>query len=611
MSEDTICGRYKSCLKEYGGLPMMKHYREGAWREISWNEFDGMVQRLGSAMLSLGIEPGDRIAIYSGNCPEWQLTDIALLSIGAVNVALYQTLTAPQAEYILSDSGSRIVFVGGEEQLERILNCYDDLPGLFKIVTMDNRVCDHPDVITFDRMLELGAEKLDSRLLEERLEQCEADDLCSIIYTSGTTGNPKGVMLTHDNIMSNERATRTLGEVNAGDVTLSILPLSHSLERTVGYYLPIFHGVTIAHARSIEELINDFPVIKPNFMVSVPRMYEKVYTKVIANLEKEPAFKRRMFEWALKNGRKVSKLKTEKKPVPFFLGLKFKIARKLVFSKVYEKIGGRVRFFASGGAPLAREISEFFHAMDILILEGYGLTETAPILTVNRDTDYRFGSVGLPLENVEIRIAEDGEVLARGPNIMKGYYNNPEATAEVIDSEGWFHTGDIGHLDEDGFLYITDRKKDIIVTAGGKNIAPQNIENVLKVDRYIEQVCVIGDRRKFVSALVVPDFDELRVWACENSVDAEKNEDLAVNEKVIDFYRERIDALLEDFARFEKVKKFVLLPGEFTEEAGFITPSLKMKRKTVEEAFRKEIEGMYRENGDVQLRAGPVRVALK
>ncbi|MBN2168889.1 MAG: long-chain fatty acid--CoA ligase [Actinobacteria bacterium] len=596
MSEETICGLYKSCLKKYGDIPIMKHYRDGAWRDMSWIEFDGVVQKLASAMISLGIEPGDRIAIFSNNCPEWQLTDIALLSIGAVNVALYQTLTAPQAEYILSDSGSKIIFVGGEEQLKRVLEIYDNLPDLFKIITMDNRTNEHPDVMTFNSMIDLGREKLDPGLLQRRLEQCEADDLCAIIYTSGTTGNPKGVMLTHDNILSNERATRTLGEVNAGDVTLSILPLSHSLERTVGYYLPIFHGVTIAHTRSIDELINDFPVIRPNFMVSVPRMYEKVYAKVISSLEEEPAFKRRMFAWALKNGRKVSKLKVEKKPVPFFLNLKFKIARRLVFTKVYEKIGGRVRFFASGGAPLAKEISEFFHAMDILILEGYGLTETAPILSVNKDTDFRFGSVGLPLENVEIKIAEDGEVLAKGPNIMKGYYNNPEATAEVIDSGGWFHTGDIGCLDEDGYLYITDRKKDIIVTAGGKNIAPQNIENTLVVDRYIEQVCVIGDRRKFVSALIVPDFQALRVWADENEVRAEKDEELTRDEKVIEFYRERIDELLQDFARFEKIKKFVLLPEELTEEAGFITPSLKMKRKTIEEAFRKEIDGMYSED---------------
>lgn len=593
MSEETICGRFKACVREYRDITILKYYRDGAWRDISWREFDEIIRKLSSAMISMGIDHGDRVAIYSKNCPEWLLSDIALQSIGAVNVALYSTLTAPQAEYILSDSGSRIVFVNGEEQLERVVQIYDKLPELIKIVTMDNRAYDHPDLITFDRMLELGAAKMDSNLLDERLGNCKADDLSTIIYTSGTTGNPKGVMLTHDNILSNVRSAGTLGEVNLGDVTLSVLPLSHSLERTAGYYLPIFKGVTVAQARGVDELIEDLPVIKPDFMVCVPRLYEKVYAKVQSNLENESKFRQKMFRQAIDIGKKVSDFKSSGRPVPFLLGLQFGIYKKLVFSKVYERIGRVPRFFVSGGAPLSKEIAEFFHAMDIQILEGYGLTETAPILTVNRDVKFKFGTVGYALPGVELKIADDGEILAKGPNIMKGYFNLPEATAEVIDPEGWFHTGDIGELDDEGFLTITDRKKDIIVTAGGKNIAPQNIENTLKVDRYIEQVCVIGDKRKFVSALVVPDFEELQCWAEDNGITAVNNAELVKHEKVIELFQRRIDAATEEFARFERVKKFILLPEELTEEAGFITPSLKMKRKTIEEAFGKEIENMY------------------
>lgn len=592
MGDETIGAVLKSRVGKFKDKPMLRVNRGGVWRDISWNEFNKNMMNISLALISLGIQPGDRVAIFSSNSPEWQMIDIAVLSIGAVDVPLYSTLSAQQAQYILKDSGSKIVFVGTEDHLGRILQVRDELPELLKVVTIDNTVSDHPDVITFDDVLKLGEKNANREEFDKRLESTKPDDLCSIVYTSGTTGNPKGVMLTHDNFLSNVRAASKLVEIGPEDDCLSFLPLSHVLERMSGYYTSMYNGVPIAHARSIDDLLEDIGVIKPTYMVSVPRLYEKVHAGVLANVEGEPAIKQKIFHWAVGVGSKVSKLTVNHKPVPFFLNLKYKIANKLVFSQIYEKMGSRLRFFVSGGAPLAKEIAEFFHAMGILILEGYGLTETSPVITVNTPDSIRFGSVGPAIEFVEVKIDDNGEIMAKGPNIMKGYFNKPEATAEVLH-DGWFRTGDVGHIDEDGFLFITDRIKDIIVTAGGKNIAPQNLENTIKLDKYIDQVCVIGDKKKFISALIVPNFEELQSWAGEKGIKAEDVNDLIKEEAVIELYNERLEQLMKDFAEYEKIRKFTLLPKEMTEEAGLITPTLKVKRREVEKKFAAEIEKMY------------------
>ncbi|MBU4178877.1 MAG: long-chain fatty acid--CoA ligase, partial [Actinobacteria bacterium] len=522
---DTIGGMFKSQTEKYGDRTMMKHKVGGAWKEISWNQFYSRVRNLGPGLISLGIQPGDRVAIFSANSPMWQMADVAVLSIGAADVPLYATITARQAQYIISDSGSRVIFVGTEDHMDRVLEVKDDLPELMKVVTMDNTETDDPDVITFDGLIELGEEYADKEEFDRRLEAVKPDDLCSIVYTSGTTGNPKGVMLTHDNFLSNISTASSLITVDDTDVCLSFLPLSHVLERMSGYYTSVFNGVTIVHAQSIDALVDDLADIRPHWMVSVPRLYEKVHAGVLANVESESEFKQKVFKWAVGVGGEASKLKVNHKPIPFGLKVKHKIANKLVFSKIYEKMGGRLRFFVSGGAPLAKEIAEFFNAMGILILEGYGLTETSPIITCNLPDAVRFGSVGRVIPEVEAKIAEDGEILARGPNIMKGYWNRPEETAEALEG-GWFHTGDIGHFDDDEFLHITDRKKDLIVTAGGKNVAPQNIENTLKLNKYIEQVCVLGDKRKYLSALIVPSFDELEAWAGSEGITFDEGSEL-------------------------------------------------------------------------------------
>ncbi|MDD5748942.1 MAG: long-chain fatty acid--CoA ligase [Actinomycetota bacterium] len=590
--EGTVGEMIKARVEKYGDRTMMCALRDGAWQKISWNQFWSNARRLALGLLSLGIEHGDRVAIFSENSPEWQMVDVAALSIGALDVPLYATITPKQAEYIITDSGSRVVFVGSEKHLEKVLEVRDSLKSVLKIITMDNTKSEHPDVMTFDELMALGDSYANPEVFEQRMEAVKPDDLCSFVYTSGTTGNPKGVMLTHDNFLSNVKSVSGIVKVDDTDVCLSFLPLSHGLERMSGYYTSLYNGATIYHARSADTLLEDIGDVKPHFMVSVPRLYEKFHAGVLSNIEKESPFKQRVFRWAVRVGSKVSELKMNKKAIPPLTSMKYKLANKLVFSQIYKLMGGRLKFFVSGGAPLAKEIAEFFHALGILIIEGYGLTETSPVLTCNRPDDFRFGSVGKPIPGVEIKIAEDGEILAKGPNVMKGYYGREQETAEAL-ADGWFHTGDIGRLDEDGFLYITDRKKDLIVTAGGKNVAPQNIENSLIVDRFIEQVCVIGDKRKFISALVVPNFEELETWAKEQGIDVSDRKKLVKDERVMDFYKKRIDETLKDFDRHERIQKFVLLPEEMTEESGLITPTLKIKRKEVDRIFQKEIEELY------------------
>ena len=589
---ETVCGMVRDRVRKYGDRTMMKVKRDGSWKEISWNEFYDTARSLGLALIALGVEPGDRAAIFSPNSPEWQMADIATVSIGAADVPLYSTITGKQAQYIIYDSGSKVVFVGTKSHLDRVLSVRDELPQLKKIITMDNSTSDHVDVITWDEAVAMGKASDNAGEFDKRRDAVEPSELCSIVYTSGTTGNPKGVMLLHSNFMSNVATASELVHLNDTDVCLSFLPLSHSLERMSGYYTSVYNGVTICHAQSIDTILDDIADIKPHYMVSVPRLYEKFHAGVLANIATESPMKQKIFNWAVGVGKEASEYKVNGKPVPGMLNMKLKVADKLVFSKIKEKMGGRLRFFFSGGAPLAKEIMVFFYAMGILILEGYGLTETSPVITFNREEAIKFGSVGQAIPGVEVKIAEDGEILARGPNVMKGYWNRPEETAEVMEG-GWFHTGDIGHVDEDGFLFITDRKKDLIVTAGGKNIAPQNIENQLKLDRYIEQVCVLGDRRKYLSALVVPDFEAIEDWAKEKGIKFDSRAELVADPKVNELYRKQIDAMLVDFDKHENITKFTLLPEELTEESGMLTPTLKVKRKVVGKAYEKEIDSMY------------------
>ncbi len=596
ISEDTIGRLFWNRVRRYGPRTALRMKRTGRWQDISWEEWGRNVRRFAMGLAALGMEARDKVALLSENRPEWTYVDLAVLSANAVDTPIYPTSIPEQVEYIVKDSGSRFIVVSTEEQLEKVREIKGRLPGLEKAILMDPEG-EHREewVLSFAEVQELGDARGEPALFEERLEAVETEDLATLIYTSGTTGTPKGVMLTHNNFISNARGVLEVLPITESDIALSFLPLSHSFERLAGYYALVAGGGTIAYAESIDKVPDNIREIRPTVMCSVPRLYEKMHARVLATIEAGPALKKKMFSWGIGVGGEVSRRITSKQELPGFLNLKYKVADKLIFEKLRQRMGDRLRFFVSGGAPLAREIAEFFHAAGILILEGYGLTETTPVISANRPDAYKFGSVGQPLPNLEVRIAPDGEILVRGPSVMKGYYNRPEETREVLSEDGWFATGDIGYLDQDNFLHITDRKKDIIVTAGGKNIAPQNIENLLKLNRFIEQVCIIGDRRKYLTALISPSFPELEDFARENGIPAEPREQLVEHPRVRQIFQEAIDEANVRLARYERIKRFAVLPVEFSQETGELTPTLKVKRKVVEARFQEQIDRMYAE----------------
>ncbi|MBI5118058.1 long-chain fatty acid--CoA ligase [Candidatus Poribacteria bacterium] len=596
MDDKTIGSMFLNRAERYGARTLFKVKRNGQYMDISWTETARAVKEFAMGLLEAGIKHGDRVALLSENRPEWAFADLAILSIGAVNVPIYATNTPKQVEYIINNSASRILIVSNEKQIKKALEIRPNCPLLEKIVIFDEiGQTDYPMVCTFKETCASGAKSSKEALFKQRMEAVKPQELASIIYTSGTTGDPKGVMLIHDNFLSNCRSVQQILPIGEDDVCLSFLPLSHSFERMAGYYVPIYQGVTIAYAESIDTVRDNLKEIKPTFMASVPRIYEKFYAAVLENVKSGSPTKQKIFDWSFRVGRAMSGYKIAKKNPPALLGLKYKIADALVFKKIKENVGGRLKYFVSGGAPLAQEINEFFHALGVTILEGYGLTETSPVLTTNTDKHFKFGTVGKPVPDVTIKIAPDGEILAKGPNIMVGYFNKPEDSAEALDKDGFFHTGDIGVIDEDGFLKITDRKKDIIVTAGGKNVAPQNIENMLKSDPLIANVMVHGDKRKFLSALVAPEFEKLKVFAAEKGIEYNSMSDLVKDERVVKLISERIEAVNKELAKYESIKKFAVIDKDFTMESGELTPTLKVKRKVVSAKYKDILDSFYKE----------------
>ena len=422
-------------------------------------------------------------------------------------------------------------------------------------------------------------------------ESIQPDDLATIIYTSGTTGVPKGAMLSHYNLVNNIETLHSLVDFNGGDRALSFLPLSHVLERMCTYAW-LYVGACIAYAESVDTVADNLMEARPTIMVSVPRFFDKFYAAVIDSVLASPNLQRRIFFWALQIGRKYAQLKLNHSHLPAWLKLRYQLASKLVFSKIVERTGGRIRFFVSGGAPLSREIAEFFYALGIMIIEGYGLTETSPVISLNTLTDFKFGTVGKILPGEEVKFAPDGEILVRGPNVMKGYFNKEAETKEAFE-DGWFKTGDVGYLDQDGFLVITDRKKDIIVTSGGKNVAPQPIENALAASPYIANAVVVGDRRKFVSALIVPDFEKLKKYAAENDITFSSDKELVEKPEIYEFFMKETNRLTPHLASYEKIKKIIIIDRDFEIEAGEMTPTLKVRRKVVEEKYKPLIDRLY------------------
>ena len=573
-------------------LPEAQLYREpSGWRPISHAQLLENVHALADALIGLGLTRGDRVALLSENRPEWALADFAMLCTGVLNVPVYPTLPANQIGYILKDAGVRSIFVSNAEQLAKIRECRASVPSLEHVITFDGSdqpaAGEEPLRVLLERTRK-SADRTTPDEFRNRALAARPDDVATIIYTSGTTGQPKGVMLTHNNLYSNVLAQDWMkAEPGEAFVTVSFLPLSHVFQRMVDYCL--FHlGCTIAYS-TIDNAAEALHEVRPTVAVAVPRVYEKLYARILT----ATGFKRRIVLWARQVALDWADVVLSGRKPSVHLRAKHSLADRLVFSKVRERIGGRLRFFVSGGAPLGMQIAKFFYGAGILILEGYGLTETSPVIAVNTTNAMRMGTVGQAVPGTEISIAEDGEILARGPQIMKGYYNHPEATAEVVSPDGWFHTGDIGDIDADGFLRITDRKKDLIVTAGGKNIAPQPIQNAAKQSRFIADAVVIGDKRPYPILLVVPNFDTLTAWATQNQIRWTQHEDLVKNPAVHAKLEEEVTRRLEDFAHYEKPKKILVLPRELDLAAGEITPKLSVRRHVVEKSFSEGIEALY------------------
>ena len=591
---ETLSQLFLNTIKSYPKDDLLLFKKEGKYVPISTEEFADRVKCFSLGLRDLGLEAGDKLIILSENRPEWVISDVANLCLGGITVPIYTSLIPEQIKYIIDDSDAKIVVVSDQGQWQKIEAIKSELTKVTSYITC---LSEAPEgVLTFAQVLERGRKmgKQNPGLFEKMALEVKPDAIASIIYTSGTTGPPKGVMLTHSNIFSNVKTCSSLLPFKATDTVLSFLPLSHILER-MGMFVYLYNGMSIGFAESIDTLGENLLEVRPHIMVNVPRVLEKIYAKVIDNVQASSSLKRKIFFWAVKVGKKYGRKKILNQPISKLLQFKRNLANKLVFSKVYAKTGGRVRFFLCGGAPLSKDIGEFFYAIGLTVIEGYGLTETSPVITANTFENLKFGTVGKPIPGVDVRIDEDGEILTKGPHVMNGYYKKEAASREVFEG-GWFHTGDIGHFDEEGFLVITDRKKDIIVTSGGKNVAPQPIEGILNLNPYISTALVIGDSRKFISALVVPNFEKLEEYAKQNNISFEDHCDLVKKEEIVRFIQEQVDRSAPNLASYEKVKKIALLDKEFEIEKGEITPTLKVKRNIVEEKYRGLIDAMYRED---------------
>lgn len=597
-SATTIPGLFKTITLDYGKdttKPMLQYKVDNEYKDIGYPEAYEHTELIALGLASMGVKRDDKIAIISENRPEWVYVDNAILGLGGLDVPLYPILTSDTIEYTLNDSESKGIVVSTKFQLNKVLKIKDNCSTLEFIIIMNNDdVSEYPDVFTLDEVENKGREYREENpeLFMDSLDIANEDDLCTIIYTSGTTGEPKGVMLTHKNIISNVKAAHAVFDISEKDNFLSFLPMCHIFERMAGYYTALSGGCTIAYAESIEKIAQNMGEIKPTIMTGVPRLFERMYSRIIKNVESSPEKKQKIFNWAIEVGRQHAAARKTEDSVPVGLNVKHKLADKLVYKKLRERTGGRLRFFISGGAALARELGEFFEAAGILVIEGYGLTESSPVICANRVNDYKYGTVGKPLPGVEVKIAKDGEILAYGPNIMKGYYNKKKETDETI-KDGWLHTGDVGVFDAEGFLVITDRKKSLFKTTGGKYIAPTPIENMFLTSKYIDQFIIIGDRRMFVTALIVPDFDALKEYADANRINYTDVKELTEMKQIYEMLEKDLAQFQKSLANFERVRKFTILDKPFTIESGEMTPSLKLKRKVIEERYNNLIEDMY------------------
>jgi len=592
-TENSIRELFRNTVAGHADAVAYRFKKDGAWHDLTWAEHAAEVERVSRALMALGLSRGDRVCILSDTRLEWVQCDFGIVCAGGVTVGIYPSSLADDCAYIVNHSDAAIVFVQNPEQLEKLTSVRDRIGGVSRFVLFDGAASGRDDVLTWSSFLAL-ADSVTHDAFQDRAASLGPDDLASLVYTSGTTGVPKGAMITHGNLVFTSWSVAQCLDAKPSDITILFLPLAHVFARLI-VYLAMRAAVTLAFAESMQTVGEDLKVIRPHFFASVPRVYEKVYDKIVSGAAAAGGLKAKLFDWAVGVGRQAGALRLQGKPVPGGLAVKHAIANKLVFSKIQAALGGRVRWTVSGAAPLNKTIAEFFHACGVLILEGLGMTENTSFSNVNREDRNKFGTVGPVGPGIEMKIADDGEVLFRGPNVMKGYFKSPEATAETIDADGWLFTGDVGEIDEDGFLRITDRKKDLIITAGGKNIAPARIEGVLKTSRFVSQAMAYGDRRKFLVALLTLDLDQVEAWAVTHGVSFDRRDNLVTDPRV----RQLIDAEVADanrrLASFESVKKVAILPGDFTVESGELTPTLKLKRKVVTERHRDTLESLYAE----------------
>jgi long-chain acyl-CoA synthetase len=591
---ETIPALFFRQAKAFSRKPLFHVKRSGGYQPITWQEALDDVRALGTFLLDAQVNAGDRVVIFSDNRSEWAIADLAILSVGAWTVPLYPTLTEAELRAICRDCQPVLCVASNSERANTLVAVSRSVPSIRTIVVIEATQQHHALVAAWSDALARGRErgpKLQD-LYRRREEQIRPEDTATLIYTSGTTGEPKGVMLSHRNFLSNVEACLKTVSLTGRDLHLSFLPLSHVFERMAGWYLMLSAGASVAYAETMDTVAENMAEIHPTMMLGVPRFFEKLASKIQDRLRQAPPLKRRLAEWALGVGCCVTACAAEGHRLSPWLALQRWAADRLVYRKLRARLGGRLRFFISGSAPLAKALAELFYSMGVTILEGYGLTETSPVITVNRPPVPRFGSVGRPIPGVEVRIDEDGEILTRGPHVMQGYYNKPEATAAAI-VDGWLHTGDIGRLDADGYLFITDRKKDLIKTAGGKFVAPQKLEGLFVADSHISQAFVYGDRRPYCVALIVPNAEALRRYAQEQEIIGRTLRELVEDPRIQAFYWERIRAAQRELPSFEQVKKIALLAEEFSQAAGELTPTLKAKRSAIAERHGTALEALY------------------
>ncbi len=565
----------------------------GRTEAVTWGEFDAEVRRVAKSLVQLGVKPGDKVCVLSYSCYRWALVDVAVQSIGSCTVGIYQSLLPKDCRFIIDHSDAVLVFAQDAGQLEKLRQVRAEIPHVRKVVMFEGAPADDGWVMSFESFLELGS-GVDDAKIDNRIAALTPDTPAAIVYTSGTTGVPKGAVLTHDNITFTAESVLYSVEIIDGDEGMLFLPLAHIFARTC-LFTGLIAGSPLTFARSLETLADDFKIARPHWFPSVPRVYEKVYSKIVSGAEAKGGLALAIFRWACRVGDRVSDCLLAKRPIPALLGLQYKLATHLVFSKVHAALGGRVRWCISGGAPLNPTIGKFFHAAGVLILEGIGMTENTSFTNVNRFDNYRFGWVGPTGPGIEQKVAADGEVLYRGRNVMKEYYKMPAETAETITPDGWQHTGDLGEIDDVGFLRITGRKKDLIITAGGKNIAPSAIEGLVATSKYISLVCVVGDRRKFLTALVSVDQANVEAWARDQGIEFGSLVELVQNARVVELIRREIEEKNRELASFETVKAFRIVE-EFTIDNGLLTPTMKVKRSQAIVRYNEQVEGMYKES---------------